>query len=394
MSSSDLRELISGSPLLETTTTSTTSGTGRWRRQETLNLLEIRSRLDPKFKDLNANHKSSLTLWDEVSRIMSEGHGYERSGRKCKEKFDNLYKYYKRTKHAKAGRQDAKHYRHALYGETNNSGGNFHYNFSNNKNTSLLNTNNQESYLGSKLSDTSLGQSNLSDSDASSSEDSDKRKKRSRKSWKVKVKNLINTQMKRLMDKQEEWMEKMMNTIERKEQDRILSEEEWRKQDAARTEQEHKLWASERAWIEARDCALIDSLYKITGKGLMASKIENQIDDVWPEGEITRLIHLRSEYQQCGIPEEAMWDEISNKMACFGHDRSALMCKQKWDNVNSYLLKCNKKREEGSICNQSGGGGDYSSEQRVDHVSSPPNDNRGNSIHDSCFRYFIGDTNY
>ncbi|KAL3839775.1 hypothetical protein ACJIZ3_024366 [Penstemon smallii] len=38
-------------------------GTGRWPRQETLTLLEIRSRLDPKFKE--ANQKGPL--WDEVS---------------------------------------------------------------------------------------------------------------------------------------------------------------------------------------------------------------------------------------------------------------------------------------------------------------------------------------
>ena len=37
---------------------------GRWPRQETLTLLEIRSRLDPKFKE--ANQKGPL--WDEVSR--------------------------------------------------------------------------------------------------------------------------------------------------------------------------------------------------------------------------------------------------------------------------------------------------------------------------------------
>lgn len=40
------------------------SGNGRWPRQETLTLLEIRSRLDSKFKE--ANHKKPL--WDEVSR--------------------------------------------------------------------------------------------------------------------------------------------------------------------------------------------------------------------------------------------------------------------------------------------------------------------------------------
>ncbi|EPS63689.1 hypothetical protein M569_11095 [Genlisea aurea] len=41
-------------------------GTGRWPRQETLTLLEIRSRLDPKFKE--ANQKGPL--WDEISRFV------------------------------------------------------------------------------------------------------------------------------------------------------------------------------------------------------------------------------------------------------------------------------------------------------------------------------------
>lgn len=39
---------------------------GRWPRQETLTLLEIRSRLDSKFKE--ANQKGPL--WDEVSRFV------------------------------------------------------------------------------------------------------------------------------------------------------------------------------------------------------------------------------------------------------------------------------------------------------------------------------------
>nr|GMC88959.1 trihelix transcription factor PTL-like [Ipomoea batatas] len=44
----------------------TGGGSGRWPRQETLTLLEIRSRLDSKFKE--ANQKGPL--WDEVSRYI------------------------------------------------------------------------------------------------------------------------------------------------------------------------------------------------------------------------------------------------------------------------------------------------------------------------------------
>ncbi|KAL3839774.1 hypothetical protein ACJIZ3_024365 [Penstemon smallii] len=323
---------------------------------------------------------------------MSEEHGYQRNGKKCREKFENLYKYYKKTKEGKAGRQDGKHYRffrqlEALYGDTNiNSsasvsethllGNNFSFNFQNNNN-------NQELYPGTKLSDTSLSLSNFSDSDTTSSDDFDhsgdnndlkKKKRKSKGGWKNKIKDFIDVQMRKLMDKQEAWMEKMMRTIEHKEQERMLREEEWRKQDAERIEREHKFWAM-----------------------------------IWPEGEITRLIQLRSgmelKFQQSGLSEEVLWDEISTKMACFGHDRSGLMCKDKWDSVNNYLLKCNKKRKENSksctyyqqdYCETSERGDVVDHTIRLNvHGNSPPNSNNNNmgnnSISDSCFKYFMGD---
>ncbi|KAF2289756.1 hypothetical protein GH714_038492 [Hevea brasiliensis] len=154
------------------------AGTGRWPRQETLTLLEIRSRLDSKFKE--ANQKGPL--WDEVSRIMSEEHGYQRSGKKCREKFENLYKYYKKTKEGKAGRQDGKHYRffrqlEALYGETSNPasvpetqfiGNNLRFHTVASTSTQA----NQEIFHSQKFCD-SLSLSNSSEFDTSSSEDND-----------------------------------------------------------------------------------------------------------------------------------------------------------------------------------------------------------------------------
>ncbi|XP_073272244.1 trihelix transcription factor PTL-like [Primulina huaijiensis] len=440
------------------------SCTARWPRQETLTLLEIRSRLDPKFKE--ANQKGPL--WDEVSRIMSEEHGYQRSGKKCREKFENLYKYYKKTKDGKAGRQDGKHYRffrqlEALYGENNNSvsvsethfnGESFLYSFPN-KNT--LPAYNQESYPGLKLSETtSLGLSNSSDSDTDLSDDTGinvrinrnnghdydddspkKKKRKGKNSWKAKIKDFIDSKMNKLMDKQEAWMEKMLRTIEHKEQERMTREEEWRKQDAARIEREHKFWASERAWMEARDATLMNALQKLAGKAGkeyracqhedFTGRAENQNDnssetrtnsakrgDFWPESEITRLIRLRSgmeaKFRQSGIREEVLWDEISHKMACFGHDRTGLMCRNKWDSVNNHIM--NKKRKENSricgynyqnnesICNQTGGACSDTSEQGIDNPvtlngngNSPYNNyNEGNiATSDSCFRYFMGD---
>ncbi|KAL6585453.1 hypothetical protein OROMI_002097 [Orobanche minor] len=312
-------------------------GAGRWPRQETLTLLEIRSRLDPKFKQ--ANQKTPL--WDEVSRIMYDDHGYQRSGKKCREKFENLYKYYKKTKGGKAGRQDGKHYRffrqlEALYGEqtsnnnNNNSppsvseadliGSDFQYDFPKNTSSSFptpittTNNNNQESYTSL------ISISNSSDLDAIITSDDDgelnllqtdtndpkKKKKIEKKSLKSKIKDSIDAQMKKMMDKQEAWMEKMMNTIEENEKERIFREQQWRKQDAERIEREHKMWAREKAWIQARDSALMDVFGKLTGKELRVSSREEELvvknlsknrnDNDWEEN-ITRRISMYRDHQ-------------------------------------------------------------------------------------------------
>ncbi|KAK2981493.1 hypothetical protein RJ640_030955 [Escallonia rubra] len=405
-------------------------GTGRWPRQETLTLLEIRSRLDSKFKE--ANQKGPL--WDEVSRIMCEEHGFQRSGKKCREKFENLYKYYKKTKEGKAGRQDGKHYRffrqlEALYGETTT-----------NIPTSVTETNqllgttsfrykqpNQEPLIQApRFCENSLSLSNNSSTfDTSSSEESDsteKGKKRTgKRSWKVKIKDFIDIQMRKLMEKQEVWLEKMLKTIEHKEEERIFREEEWRKQEAARVEREHKFWASERAWIEARDAALMETLHKLTGNERVTTNslsLERRKDDgnqemnnagkgeCWLESETTRLIQLRSSMESSGCSEEVMWEEIASKMACFGYDRSALMCKDKWDGINSNLMKlkpreCSRKRKENlrstcyfennesSTCNIQGVV--YSQNNGRDDVSPSSSSAAGNAIQDTCFRFFMGE---
>ncbi|KAF5747824.1 putative transcription factor [Tripterygium wilfordii] len=418
-------------------------GSGRWPRQETLTLLEIRSRLDSKFKE--ANQKGPL--WDEVSRIMSEEYGYQRSGKKCREKFENLYKYYKKTKEGKAGRQDGKHYRffrqlEALYGDNTNTNTptltqdasfntmRFH--------TSIPATNQDTLFHSQKLFCDSLSLSNSSDFDTTSSDDndlstgandsSDKRRKRrgGMRSWKVKIKEFIDSQMRKLVEKQEEWLERLTRTLEQKEQDRIIREEEWRKQEALRIDRDNKFWAKERAWIEARDNALMEALQKITGsvevKAPSPDHVHDQngninelmlnkgVDcDPWEESEITRLIELRSvmepRFQQSGVEDHVivLWEEISAKMADHsGYERSALVCKDKWDSINDYIMMRkgnNKRRRESSsyfpsnhqsLYNQGGGGyGEMSSQDG----SSPSNPSTSNvvNVNDGCFRFLMSD---
>ncbi|KAK9291015.1 hypothetical protein L1049_009198 [Liquidambar formosana] len=373
-------------------------GTGRWPRQETLTLLDIRSRLDSKFKE--ANQKGPL--WDEVSRIMSEEHGYQRSGKKCREKFENLYKYYKKTKEGKAGRQDGKHYRffrqlEALYGETSNtpvSVSETHFQYPTTASNTPSTQPNQEPFQSHKLCD-SLSLSNYSEFDTSSSDDNDlntanltendsaergKKRRGSRRSWKAKIKDFIDSQMRKLMEKQEAWLEKMMKTIENKEQERVLREEEWRKQEADRLEREHKFWANERAWIQTRDAALMEALQKLSGREVKASS-----------------------------PEELMAAEIQNLGENMNENGS--------ETFNNYVRKstkeCNKKRKENSkgccyyqnnndsIYNQGGAYCEINEQEEPESIarlqtndgSSPCNSNAGNhpAAHDSCFRFLMGD---
>ncbi|KAF5460441.1 hypothetical protein F2P56_020305 [Juglans regia] len=81
-------------------------GGNRWPRQETLALLKIRSEMDAVFRDASLKGP----LWEDISRKLGEM-GYKRSAKKCKEKFENVDKYYKRTKESRAGRQDGKSYK-------------------------------------------------------------------------------------------------------------------------------------------------------------------------------------------------------------------------------------------------------------------------------------------
>ncbi|XP_028790581.1 trihelix transcription factor PTL-like [Neltuma alba] len=401
------------------------ASTARWPRQETLTLLEIRSRLDSKFR--HANQKGPL--WDELSRIMAEEYGYQRSGKKCREKFENLYKYYKKTKEGKAGRQDGKHYRffrqlEALYGESNNptsvqetnlGGNSLHFHTPSQTNQDIFN----------RHCDSVSLTNNSTEVDTSSSDENDsmeKRRKRRGRSWKVKIKELIDSEMKKVMEKQEAWLERLMKTLEEKEKERALREEEWSRQEAARLDNEHKFWAKERAWIEARDAALMDALQKLTGREIRAGDpttadiqnySENQNEDgseilhstdrvgeSWTESEITTLFQVRAEVEsrfgQSGCPEEVLWEEVANKMTCFGYHKAASVCKDKWESIRSYY----KKRKQNSasfyletnnqspLYNQASVYCDVNQQRQIG--SSPSNSNVGNAARaDSCFPLFM-----
>ncbi|KAG6512968.1 trihelix transcription factor PTL-like [Zingiber officinale] len=234
---------------------------GRWPRQETLTLLEVRSRLDSRFRE--AAQKGPL--WDEVSRIMAEEHGYQRSGKKCREKMENLYKYYKKTKEGKAGRQDGKHYRffrqlEALYGRE--GGGTNCRNADQNPNFSGTNRVVDKNARTFQLP--SIRLSNCStDGDGSSSSDGDDDEEEEEGDERA-AEEFIGAQIRRFVDAQELWMKRMLRVLEEAEAAQVSREEEQRRREAERVDREARLWAGERAWTETRDAAIMKALEKIS----------------------------------------------------------------------------------------------------------------------------------
>lgn len=64
----------------------------RWPTSEVQALITLRAALDDKFRTLGAK----APVWEEVSAGMAKM-GYVRSAKKCKEKWENVNKYYKKA---------------------------------------------------------------------------------------------------------------------------------------------------------------------------------------------------------------------------------------------------------------------------------------------------------
>lgn len=64
----------------------------RWLEAEVESLVTLRTSQEPRFRGT----KSKSPLWEEISKAM-HSMGYNRSAKRCKEKWDNINKYYKRT---------------------------------------------------------------------------------------------------------------------------------------------------------------------------------------------------------------------------------------------------------------------------------------------------------
>ncbi|VAI11799.1 unnamed protein product [Triticum turgidum subsp. durum] len=283
---------------------SSAAGGNRWPRQETLALLKIRSEMDAAFREAALKGP----LWEQVSRRLAEM-GHTRSAKKCREKFENVDKYYRRTKDGRTGRGDGKTYRFFTELEALHGASAAHHPppahvavappsapaastigaysgvpsapsrvlLAEPSPPPLLLTHQPVSTEAAACLTTTTAAvvGDASFSDGSDGEDTDetadggKRKRRGGSgSWGHggKAMRFFEGLMRQVMERQEAMQSRLLEAIERRDQDRMIREEAWRRQEVARLAREQDALAQERAVAASRDAAVVSFIQRITGQ--------------------------------------------------------------------------------------------------------------------------------
>ncbi|RCV46922.1 hypothetical protein SETIT_9G570100v2 [Setaria italica] len=287
----------------------------RWPRQETLALLKIRSEMDAAFREAALKGP----LWEQVSRKL-EAMGYKRSAKKCREKFENVDKYYKRTKDGRAGRGDGKAYRffselEALHGASSSPAphppppsslaptpvamappatplpvlqgvpGMAPAMHAEHQPTRVAAVPQPAPLMSGTTAPAAVASdaacmmtpgdvSFSSGSDGEDTEDTGDGGKRKRQGGDVggggsgsgKMMRFFEGLMRQVMERQEEMQQRFIEAIERREQDRMIREEAWRRQEVARLAREQDALAQERAMAASRDAAVVSFIQRVTGQ--------------------------------------------------------------------------------------------------------------------------------
>ncbi|XP_039852396.1 trihelix transcription factor GTL1-like isoform X3 [Panicum virgatum] len=214
------------------------------------------------------------------------GLGYRRSAKKCKEKFENVDKYYRRTKDARAGRQDGRSYRFFAQLEALHAAA--HQQRQATGMAAAVRGDHQPSApvawtaapaavagppAGAALPDLSMSSMSGSDSDSESESESDDDLdagvagpgKGESGGGDGEMMAIFEGMMRQVTEKQDAMQRVFLGTLERWEAERTAREEAWRRQEVARMNREREQLARERAAAASRDAALIAFLQRVGG---------------------------------------------------------------------------------------------------------------------------------
>ncbi|TVU15026.1 hypothetical protein EJB05_38526 [Eragrostis curvula] len=241
--------------------------------------------------------------------------GYKRSAKKCKEKFENVHKYYKRTKEGRAGRQDGKSYRFFSELEALHAAGAapqpqqqqqqplppgssapplhaFTAPVSAPPPMNSLPPSTAAPMQPAPISSAAPAPaplelppqqplnlqglssfSSMSDSDSDGDSEDDHMTaetggtlgKRKRGGGSKKMMSFFEGLMQQVVERQEEMQRRFLETMEKREAERSAREEAWRRQEVARLNREQDQLAQERSAAASRDAAIIAFLHRIGG---------------------------------------------------------------------------------------------------------------------------------
>ncbi|CAN7030547.1 hypothetical protein IGI04_030310 [Brassica rapa subsp. trilocularis] len=283
---------------------SSSSSGNRWPREETLALLRIRSEMDSTFRDATLK----APLWEHVSRKLLEL-GYKRNAKKCKEKFENVQKYHKRTKETRGGRHEGKTYKFFSQLEALNTITTAPPSSLDVTPLSVANPVQQPSsqfpvfsltqtpppsqplpphtvsftpnpppppsvdppFPGGTFSSHSSSTASGMGSDDDDDDDMDvdqagpSSHKRKRENRGGKMMELFQGLVRQVMQKQAAMQRSFLEALEKREQERLAREEAWKRQEMSRLAREHEIMTQERAASASRDAAIISLIQKITG---------------------------------------------------------------------------------------------------------------------------------
>lgn len=314
--------------------------------------------------------------------------GYNRNAKKCKEKFENIYKYHKRTKDGRSGKANGKNYRYFEQLEALDNNPLLPSQADSMEEIPRIIPNNVVHNAipcsvvnpSANFVETTTTSISTSTTSCSSKESGGTRKK------KRKFVEFFERLMNEVIEKQEKLQKKFVEALEKCEVER-LAREEWKMQELARIKKERERLNQERSIAAAKDAAVLSFLKVfseqvgtvqfpenlISVENLTEKQDDGNVDrntstqeninngnsnqissSRWPKEEIDALIQLRTnlqmKYQDNG-PKGPLWEEISLAMKKLGYDRSAKRCKEKWENINKYFKRVkesNKKRPEDS----------------------------------------------
>lgn len=204
--------------------------------------------------------------------------GYHRNAKKCKEKFENILKYHKRTKECRSGRQSGKNYRFFEQLERFDSQPSFPSPPSSQIQTytgkttptvvvpaAIKPTSGSLDFMVPRPSQNpNMEFVTPSTSTTSSSE----RESEGSVQKKRKLSDYLEKLMRQVLEKQENLQNQLLEALEKCEKDQIAREEAWRLQQMERIKKEQEYLGHERAIAAARDATVMAFLQKISGQAI------------------------------------------------------------------------------------------------------------------------------